>query len=588
MPRFLLAKSAVIASLVVLCCGRGFDARAQVSPGPLSKAHADFDGNFGCVTCHGKGEGTMDQKCLACHGEIAATIAKRTGFHGHEARSKCAGCHPDHGGRDFAMVAWTGGSPDKFDHAKTGFTLTGKHVATECKTCHSSEHMRGEVASLAKKGKRGHSWMGLDANCASCHEDVHKGSLGQDCESCHTTAAFRPVTKFDHARTGFALTGKHAPVACAKCHEAAHLKLARDAKGKGIPLYKPLPHNECSACHADAHKGAFGPACSRCHSTVDFHKVEEARFDHDRTRYPLRGQHAGIACAKCHDQKTAWGKKPPFASCGGCHDDVHARQATLAGNPVDCASCHDLAGFEPSTFDVARHAKTAFVLAGRHAVVACSKCHGGAFAESAAKTADLGSARVFFHPKHARCVECHRDPHAGRFAPGGERARSNDCLECHHLDAFRPSKTDVAAHERSRFPLEGAHRAVPCFACHQELASKGVQAASANRTRSLSFEIDARACRDCHENPHGAQFDRRKDGGACESCHDVAHFKPASRFDHAKVKSFPLDGAHQNVACVRCHPTVTPTGGKPMTLFRPVSSRCEDCHSESGGLKGRS
>lgn len=578
----------MIASLVGLGCGLGFDARAQVSPGPLSKVHADLDGNLGCVKCHGKGEGTMDQKCLACHGEIAASITKRTGFHGREARSNCARCHPDHGGRDFKLVAWPGGSEEKFDHTKTGFALTGQHATTECKKCHASEHMKGEVASLIKQDKRGHSWLGLDANCASCHEDVHKGALGQDCESCHTTTAFRPVTKFDHARTGFALTGKHATVACASCHEAAHLNLKKDANGKPIPLYKPLPHDECSACHADVHKGSFGPACSRCHSTVDFHKVDQTKFDHDRTRYPLRGKHAALACAQCHDEKTAWGKKPLFAACGNCHKDAHAGQATLAGKPADCASCHDVAGFVPSTFDVARHAQTSFALAGKHAAAACSKCHGGALAENAAKTADLGSAHVFFHPKHGRCEDCHRDPHRGRFSPGGERARSNDCLECHNLDGFRPSTVDVAAHERARFPLEGAHRSVPCFACHKELASNGAQAASVGGAKSLAFTVDARACRDCHESPHGGQFDRRKDGGACESCHDVAHFKPASRFDHTKVKSFPLEGAHKTVACVRCHPTVTPTGGKPMTLFRPVSSRCEDCHSDSGGLKGRS
>jgi hypothetical protein len=566
----------------------GSGVRAQVSPGPLSKAHADFDGNLGCAKCHGKGEGVMDQKCLACHGEIAATIAKRTGFHGREARANCARCHPDHGGRDFAMVAWPGGSEEKFDHAKTGFALTGKHATTECKQCHSSKNMKGEVAALVKRDKRGHSWMGLDQSCATCHDDVHKGSFGKDCETCHTTTAFRPVTTFDHARTKFALTGKHAKVACASCHEAAHLTLKHDAKGRPIPLYKPLPHAECSACHADPHKGSFGPACSRCHSTADFHRVEAANFDHDRTRYPLRGKHASLSCASCHDEKKAWGKKPPFATCGGCHQDAHAGQATLAGKPVDCAACHDVAGFAPSTFDVARHAKTPFALAGRHAVVACAKCHGGELAAAAAKTADLGRARVFFHPRHGRCVDCHRDPHAGRFAPGGERARSNDCLECHGLDAFKPSKMDVAAHERARFPLEGAHRAVPCFACHKELASNGAQTAAVGGARTLAFHIDERACGDCHESPHGAQFDRRKDGGACESCHDVARFKPASRFDHSKVKTFPLDGAHRKVACVSCHPTVTPSGGKPMTLFKPVSSRCEDCHTGSGGLKGRS
>jgi hypothetical protein len=38
---------------------------AQVSPGPLSRAHAALEGNLACVKCHGKAKGDMDRKCLA-------------------------------------------------------------------------------------------------------------------------------------------------------------------------------------------------------------------------------------------------------------------------------------------------------------------------------------------------------------------------------------------------------------------------------------------------------------------------------------------------------------------------------------------
>ncbi len=586
MPRKEQAQRALVASLVGLSVVLAWDARAQVSPGPLAKAHAEFDGNLGCVKCHGKGEGTMDQKCLACHKEVASMIAQERGFHGREARSKCASCHPDHGGRDFAMVEWPKGGKDKFDHGRTGWALTGAHAkVSDCTKCHTPKHMSGAVAAEIKPGNRDHSFLGLEGTCASCHEDIHKGAFGKDCQTCHSTTAWKPVTSFDHSRTSFALTGKHATVACAKCHEAPHLNLPKDASGKPKPLYKPLPHDECVACHADVHKGAFGTACSTCHVTTDFHRIEKGRFDHDQTRYPLRGKHAALACAKCHDAKTAWGKTPPFATCGACHKDAHAGQATLAGKPADCAACHDVAGFKPSTFDVARHAQTPFALTGKHATTACADCHAADRATSVARTADLGTAKFFFHPTHGRCVECHRDPHEGRFAPGGERARKDDCVACHDTNRFRPSSVDPDAHKAARFALEGAHRTVPCFACHKELDA--TVAASA-KTRTLAFRIDARACKDCHQSPHGTQFDRRKDGGACDSCHGLDRFVPASRFDHGKVKSFPLDGAHKKVACARCHPKVTPTGGKPMTLFKPVPSRCEDCHAGDGALKGRS
>jgi hypothetical protein len=308
--------------------------------------------------------------------------------------------------------------------------------------------------------------------------------------------------------------------------------------------------------------------------------VNTASFDHDKTRYPLRGRHAGVACARCHDEQTAWGKKPPFAACGGCHRDAHAGQATIAGKAVDCASCHTVESYTPATFTVAQHARTKYALEGAHARVACRGCHRLAPPGTAAQVAALtGSAKVWFHPNHGRCIECHHDPHGGRFAPGGERARREDCLACHTMDAFRPSTMDAIAHDTARFQLAGAHRATPCFACHQELAS----APAGSKTRPLAFVVPKQECRDCHATPHGTQFDARTDGGACESCHDPERFRPAGRFDHARTR-FALDGRHAKVPCSKCHPTMT-SAGKEMVRYTDVPSKCEDCHASDGVLK---
>ena len=556
-------------------------ARAQVSPGPLAKPHAALEGNLNCAKCHGKAKGEMDRKCLACHEEIASLIANQRGFHAREGKKDCARCHPDHGGTNFEMIAWPDKSPQKFKHERAGWPLQGKHAALACEKCHVPAHVGAEMTSKLKR-KGSVAWVGLDTACRACHEDIHRGALGDDCTRCHSEQGWRPARGFDHAKTSYPLTGMHAKVVCAKCHEAPHLELARDAQGRVKPLYKPLPHDECSACHADPHKGSFGPACGRCHDTASFRKVNTASFDHSRTRYPLRGAHARLACARCHDEKTAWGKKPPFATCGGCHRDAHAGAATLAGKAVDCAACHGVEAFKPSTYTVAQHAKTAYPLEGAHAAVACRSCHGRTPPGDAAQAAALvGTAKVWFHPARGRCVDCHRDPHEGRYSPGGARARPDECLACHTMAAFRPSTVDAAAHERARFRLEGAHRAAPCFACHRELAT--VPAAA--EKRPLPFTMAGQTCRDCHENPHGTQFDARKDGGACDVCHDQERFRPASRFDHSRVRHFVLEGAHARTACAKCHPVVT-TAGKRMTLYRPVPSRCEECHLNDGVLKG--
>jgi hypothetical protein len=555
-------------------------ASGQVSPGPLSRAHAALEGNLQCQKCHGKEKGDMDRKCLACHEEIAWEVSNARGFHGREAKSKCAGCHPDHGGVDFNLIAWPDKSPEKFDHARTGFALAGKHASVACEKCHTVEHAASEVSPKLKHKGGETAWAGMDRTCRTCHEDFHKGALGANCESCHTPSSWKQVTNFDHTKTKYPLTGKHAAMACAACHEAARLNLAKDAQGHVQPLYKPLPHDECVTCHEDVHKGAFGPTCSRCHVTTGFKVVNTSTFDHDKTRYPLRGGHTGLACAKCHDEKTAWGKKPAFATCGACHKDPHAGQATRAGKTVDCAACHSVNGYKPSTFTVADHASIRYALAGAHAAVACRDCHGRTPPGSDAQVAALvGSAKIWFHPAHDRCVECHFDPHGGRFSPGGERAHKDDCLACHTMSSFKPSIMDASAHDSARFKLAGAHRATPCFACHQELSS------AAKKTRALPFTIAAQQCRDCHPSPHGNQFDTRKDGGACDSCHDLEQFKPASRFDHAKMAGFKLEGAHARVACQKCHVART-VNGKSVVIYKPLSSKCVDCHAADGILKG--
>lgn len=580
------ASSRVAVWAAVLMLGAAPAVHAQVSPGPLSKAHASLEGNLECTKCHGKGSGEMDRKCMACHGEIASLVANHRGFHGREASHDCAHCHPDHGGRDFALIAWPDKSPEKFDHARTGWALRGKHAAVACKTCHTRAHLGPEMAALVEVKSRDTVWVGIDSSCRTCHEDIHRGALGDNCASCHNEKAWRPVPGFDHAKTSFPLTGLHAKVACAKCHEAPGLKLAHDARGAVIPLYKPLPHGECNACHADPHKGSFGTTCSSCHSTAGFKVIRKGRFDHDKTRYPLRGRHAALACEKCHDEKTAWGKKPPFATCGGCHKDPHAGQAMAAGKATDCAACHTVSGFKPSTFSVEEHAKTRFPLDGAHASTKCMDCHGLKPAGTAAQVAAaVGRAKVWFHPAHERCTDCHRDPHGGRFSPGGERARAKDCRACHTMEHFRPSTFDAAQHDEARFKLEGAHRAIPCGACHADLAAAA--SAKPGRHVALTLKIDARSCRDCHQSPHGTQFDSRKDKGACDACHDIESFRPASRFDHRRLNAFPLEGAHLRVACGKCHPTVKTSGGKKMTLYRPLSSRCESCHADGDILHRR-
>jgi len=92
-------------------------------------------------------------------------------------------------------------------------------------------------------------------------------------------------------------------------------------------------------------------------------------------------------------------------------------------------------------------------------------------------------------------------------------------------------------------------------------------------------------CRDCHEDPHKAQFADRPAGDACHTCHVVQGWRPAERFDHDRDSVFPLQGAHRDVACTGCHPSATDDSGLRRTIYKPLPQTCRDCHAtEVGGL----
>ncbi len=676
--------SAALAVLSLTAVLAAAPARAQLSPGPLAEAHRALDGATQCFQCHASGAGVVDAKCLACHTEIGWLRVRGRGLHARVGTTACAKCHPEHAGRGFQLVRWDEGSPQRFDHRRAGFSLEGRHASLACRQCHAPRFQKSGAAPLIRQEDHARSWLGLETPCGSCHEDPHGGEEGADCRRCHDQEKWKPAPGFDHARTRYPLTGKHVSLACSACHPAAKLAAAVGRGAASVAAYgslrfAPVAHADCASCHRDPHAGRFTGACARCHVTTGFHDVNQRDFDHDRTRFALRGKHATLACARCHDPKTAWGEKPPFERCAACHPDAHAGQATLAGRAADCAACHDERGWTPSTFTAAAHQTTAYPLEGRHASAACASCH------LRSAEAGLGTSRVLLRPPHAQCADCHADPHRGRYAAGGARAQAGGCRACHTLDRFVPSTVTAASHARLGFALEGAHlaaacrschsdldsprpasslkgaaepalfvaetpagctdchadphrgryspggarpqaegcrachslaafspatigvsdhsgygfalegahRAVPCLACHKDLAAP--RAASSLRDAAVpALFVTAlpTGCADCHASPHGAQFAGRPatraglPGDACEACHDLQAFAPAGRFDHERDAAFHLRGAHARVACGACHPTARDAAGRAYALYRPTPERCEDCHAVRQTPKG--
>ncbi len=578
---------------------------AQVSPGPLAKAHQSLEGALNCTKCHAGGGVTMESRCIACHGDIGWLQARSRGIHGTppSKAARCASCHPDHAGVDFALIQWPEGSKEKFDHRRAGWGLEKSHAQIECATCHQPEYRVSPAAKLASNSRS--NWTGLEQSCASCHEDAHKGVFGERCQSCHDAGEWKLTPGFKHDTTSYPLTGRHVQTRCTECHTAPNQRLA---------------FASCASCHQDPHTGSFGANCTTCHNTRSFSEISGAGFDHARTTFPLKGKHATVTCASCHkDFTTERGRHPAATTCAACHaPDRHAGTATIQGKPADCAGCHDERGFSPGAFSVARHRQSAYPLEEKHTAVRCSACHKK---EPPAQAAGLGTARVVLRPVFAACTSCHADRHGGQLAA---KPNKGECAECHAVAGWTPSRFDQAAHAKLRLPLDGKHAEISCGACHGEkkflfaiesrcskchtdphnarypdarctechstsaFKPAAVDAEAHNKFRFAlrgahratpcsgchkdmkTFVADT-TCATCHQTVHGNQFVGRR----CDACHAEDSFKPASRFDHDKDASFALGKGHQKVACSACHKT---EGTPPRVVYKPLSGKCEDCH----------
>jgi hypothetical protein len=588
---------------------RASDVRAQISPGPLAKPHASLEGPRNCTQCHGGGNESTTQRCLACHREIAQLQQQGQGFHARrDARGACSSCHPDHAGREFALIQWPGGAPERFDHARgTGYALDGSHATAKCTACHAT---RLRVSPAAKLSPRRNTvgWVGLETSCTSCHDDLHRGTLDGACTRCHDTGRWQDAPGFDHARTRYPLTGKHKAVKCAACHLAPALEPPTDSAGRLVPVLRPVPFKDCAVCHTDRHRGSLTGECSRCHVTSSFRTIDRAAFDHDRTRYPLRGKHATVACASCHGgsqaatpviadtaasrpaarvaASTRTNMRPAFGACTACHADAHAGQLTGRSDGGACNACHSLDGWRPSTFGVAAHSSTRLPLDGAHASTSCSGCHApdrkGLPALRGNAAPGLG--RMVMRPPETTCAQCHADPHVWR-----EPAAAPTCTACHTTRAFRPTRMNASAHPSAGYALEGAHLAVPCVGCHETMArapARSTLVAATPGVARLDLRTARPTCAGCHADPHRGQSGAVA-SGECERCHTVRAFAPASLFDHARDARFRLEGAHARAPCAACHRQSSgATAGAPLG-YGGLSTACESCHAASGRPRPR-
>jgi hypothetical protein len=137
---------------------------------------------------------------------------------------------------------------------------------------------------------------------------------------------------------------------------------------------------------------------------------------------------------------------------------------------------------------------------------------------------------------------------------------SEDCSLCHRDEQWLPVHPGKEFKHSRNFPLEGAHRAAACRACHATLEFDKPPAST--------------QCVHCHQDAHRGEF-----GLDCARCHNPRSFiDRTTMVRNHRAYRFPLSGAHVTVDCDACHIT------QPLDALSYVglATDCASCHFNTG------
>ena len=224
--------------------------------------------------------------------------------------------------------------------------------------------------------------------------------------------------------------------------------------------------------------------------------------------FALEGAHADIACSDCHTQ--GFDAAPP-RTCTGCHEAELPAPHWLD----ECDECHSQERWDDLDYE---HEE--WPLTGGHIDIECVECHEGEGDDWDAPDA---------------CIVCHDED-----APEGHMIWA--CEDCHTTVSW-----DDLTYTHGFFPLDGGHSGLRCEDCHED-----------------GYHDTPDECIDCHEDDAPVNHPH----GDCGLCHTIYSWEEHT-FEHT---SFPLEGAHANLACEDCHPN----GYSPAP-----ANQCADCHASS-------
>ncbi|MBZ5573420.1 MAG: hypothetical protein LAO09_16250 [Acidobacteriia bacterium] len=300
-----------------------------------------------------------------------------------------------------------------------------------------------------------------------------------------------------------------------------------------LVLLSGVPGSAQTPANTRSPHGNLNLPCQNCHTFSGWKPIRNIpEFDHNQTRYPLRGMHQKVTCTECHT-------KPVFTNvgtkCADCHADIHKRQFG-----ANCEQCHTVKGWQVSIQQIQQH-QNRFPLIGAHAALDCDSCH---------KSAAAGQ----FQGLSTQCYSCHARDFQRTTGPSHASAGfPTGCDQCHNLDNWFGVKFDHLKY--TGFALTGMHATLDCMACHIGGKFKGTTA----------------DCVGCHLNDFRKTTNPNHVASnfpqTCQTCHSTSAWQPAS-FDHNSV-GFPLTGGHAGLQCTQCH-----VNGN----YNLTSNACSTCH----------
>lgn len=289
------------------------------------------------------------------------------------------------------------------------------------------------------------------------------------------------------------------------------------------------------------HGEKFSIDCTVCHVTENWHKIKPG-FDHNKTRFPLVGQHRMVGCRKCHISMEFSKAK---TKCSECHTDVH--QGTV-GN--DCERCHNTTSWiVPNVKSI--HQQVGFPLRGAHATADCRRCH-------------TSPSTLRFDNIRTDCYACHKDKYnatAGKTYDHRVLGFDTDCAHCHNRSGM--TWTSIGkGFNHSFFPLTAGHN-ISCSECH----------INGDYRKKLSSD-----CTSCHSGKkgdatasspaHSTLFGRY----SCGECHTTMTWTTVKFKQHDAFFGI-YSGNHRGkwTRCIDCH--VNDTG-------YDAKNTCNRCHDE--------